>query len=87
MKAAIVRWWVGVVYWIALGLAPAYAGGCGSFGAGIEAATEAARGVCRAIARDWAPELVVMIGRLVTLAESQCACPPEDGSGSGQVSP
>jgi hypothetical protein len=87
MRASIVRWWVGLAYWLVIALAPAYAGGCAALGPGIEAATDAARGVCRAIARDWAPEFLAMFARLIAVAEGDCACPAADGSGSGPVSP
>lgn len=85
MKWSLVRWWVGVIWWLLVALAPTYAGGCAALGQGVDAATEAARGVCRAIARDWAPELVAMLARIAAVAEGDCACPPGDGSGSGPV--
>lgn len=50
-------------------------GGCGSLFSSdtIETATEAARAACRAIARDYTPELLQLLERIAAIAE-QDAC-------------
>jgi len=71
----VTRWIIALIYWLLIGMAPVYAG-CAALGPSIDSATEAARAVCRVIAKDWAPEIVAMMARLVTIAEGDCACPP-----------
>ena len=80
------RWIVALSWWLLMGLAPVYAG-CAAWGTGIEAATDAARAVCRTIARDWAPEIVVMLSRLVDIAAGDCGCPAAEGQTGGTVAP
>jgi hypothetical protein len=51
--------------------------GCGSLFSSdtIETATEAARAACRAIARDYTPELLALLERIASIAESDQRCP------------